>query len=124
MEKLEEILRKIRAFGGKITFKDGDVYFWEDGQGETLYIDRRTTYDIDWDYHLVSPIAFEGGDYYYICPNCQQIHKTKKMEQYRGYFTPDCKNKQYGRGRKGMMYVLVDGKMVKVQVTKMRLRYK
>lgn len=124
MENLTEILRKIRAFGGKVLFKEGDVFVWEEhGEGK-LFIDARTTFDLQRGIHIVKPIAYEDGDYYYICPNCMKIHRTRKMEQYGYSFTPDCNGKHYGRGNKGMIHVLVGGKLLKLQIPKMRLLFR
>ena len=124
MDDLIEILRKVRAFGGKILFKQGDVCFWEEEGEGVLYVDTRSTFDLRQDIHLVRPIAYEDGDYYYICPNCMKIHRTQKMEQYRFSFTPDCFGKSYGKGRKSSIRVIIDGKMLKLQIPKMRLLYK
>lgn len=55
-----------------IYINDGDILVIKTG----LYIDQRTTIDPETRLKLVLPICFLNEFYYYVCPDCQHIHKS------------------------------------------------
>lgn len=70
--KLENVIKNAE----EVFIEPGDILVLEKG----LYIDQRSKQDPESKLHVVSPVAYGNGQYWYVCPDCQQLHIIKATE--------------------------------------------
>lgn len=70
--KLENVIKNAE----EVFIEPGDILVLEKG----LYIDQRSKQDPESKLHVVSPVAYGNGQYWYVCPDCQQLHIIKATD--------------------------------------------
>jgi len=69
---LEKLIQNAEKNEGEIYIVPGDVLVIPDG-----YIDTRTKFDIDAGIYSVKPVLFYNDHYWYVCPDCSELHWTE-----------------------------------------------
>lgn len=70
----KELLNVLTNSRAEIFFND--VLIMHEGEKREYYIDPRTKRDDETGLNEVKPIAFISPFYFYICPDCGQVHMT------------------------------------------------
>jgi len=96
MIKLEKLILRAKEDKGKVYFKDGEILVIEAG-----YIDTRTRFDLEQNSHIVKPVTFHKGHFWYICPDCSKLHVTSILGKIETgcCLNVDCKRHQYINGK-------------------------
>lgn len=68
--KLESVISK----ASEVFIKQGDILVTAEG----YYIDQRSKQDPETKRWIIAPIAYMNGHYWYVCPDCQEIHFTNE----------------------------------------------
>lgn len=68
--KLENIIKK----ASEVYIQQGDILVTAEG----FYIDQRTMQDSETKQWIIKPIAYMNRHYWYVCPDCQEIHCTNE----------------------------------------------
>lgn len=82
---LDEIISKIKEYGGKVFFQKEDISALPNNE----YIDWRHNTIEEWKKYCVYPAVLYGRSIYYVCPTCCRLHIVDK-DDFKPYRTLIC----------------------------------
>ncbi|SNX53050.1 hypothetical protein [Thermoanaerobacterium sp. RBIITD] len=88
-------LEKLIEQADEVFINPGDILVIEKG-----YIDKRTRFDQERNIHIVKPITYQNGNYWYVCPDCGELHFSNILGKIQTgcCLDIDCKRHQYFKG--------------------------
>lgn len=88
-------LEKLIESANEVFINPGDILVIEKG-----YVDQRTKFDQEKNISVVKPVAFQDGFYWYICPDCGELHFSSLLGKIQTgcCLDIDCERYQYFDG--------------------------